>query len=441
MSGRILRIELRRSSAWVTGLLVAALGIAGLLTLAMSSEGYVWDPQWTTLAAFQRIMLILLWPLTLGAGAWQSRRDRRSRAEELIGTTARPSWRRMLPTAFAMALCLVVGYVLTFAVGAIKVAGDTSYLPSSWLPVTLVGALSLVAAGWLGMGIGRMVPSVYTPPVLVVLGFLLLLLPIQLSKGDGPGRAALFSPGFTDNPDEFSMVAPSVDLGQFLWFAGLALGGLLLVMFARRIASVAALVPAVLALVVAVPIFAAAPAGGMQADPGALAPVCTHDREPTVCVTAAHAQALDSLVGPAREALALLAELPNPPSSVREVTSQQTGPQPADQVWFDSDNYAPGQGWDTDDNAKLVVKVLAGAGTRPCESMNYAVRAIAAAWLVGHYPAQGLDVQPGDQATTRDAMWQALTALPHDQQVRRVAAVRQAGLTCGDVGAALAGGQ
>lgn len=440
MSGRILRIELCRSSAWVTGLLVAVLGVAGLLTLATSSEAYVWDPQWTTLATFQRIMLILLWPLTLGAGAWQARRDRRSRAEELIGTTARPSWRRMLPASLAMALCLIVGYVLIFAVGAIKVAGETHYFSSNWLPVALVGALSLVAAGWLGMGIGRMVPSVYTPPVLVVLGFLLLLLPIQLSKGDVPGPASLFSPGFTDPADEFSMVAPSVDVGQFLWFAGLAVGGLLLVMFARRIVSVVALVPAVVAVVVAVPIFVAAPAGGMQADPGALVPVCTHDGGPMVCVTAAHGQALDSLVGPAREALALLAELPNPPSSVHEVTSQQAGPQPADQVWFDSDNYAPGQGWDTTDNAKLVVKVLAGAGTRPCQPVDYAVRAIAAAWLVGHYPAPGLEVRPGDEATKRDAMWHALSALPRDQQVQRVAAVRAAGLTCGDVGAAVAGG-
>ncbi|HEX4223490.1 MAG TPA: hypothetical protein VHZ97_14070 [Pseudonocardiaceae bacterium] len=440
MSGRILRIELRRSSAWVTGLVIALLGIAGLLSLALSTEGYVWDGQWATLATFQRIMLVLLWPLTVGAGAWQARRDRRSRAEELLGTTARPSWRRMLPAAMAMALCLIVGYVLIFAVGAIKVAGDTDCFSTNWLPVALVGALSLVAAGWLGMGIGRLVPSVYTPPVLVVLGFLVLLLPIQLSKGDAPGSSALFSPGFTDTADEFSRVAPSVDVGQLVWFAGLALGGLLLVMFARRIASMAALVPAVLALVIVVPIFAAAPAGGMQADPGALVAVCTHDGGPAVCVTAAHAKALDSLVGPAREALTQLAKLPDPPTSVHEVLSQQAGPQPADQVWFDSDNYAPGQGWDTTVNAQLVVKVLAGAGTRPCGSIDYAVRAIAAAWLVGQYPAPGLDSGGGDWLAKNNAMWQALTELPHDQQVQRIAAVRQAGLTCGNVSAALTGG-
>ena len=441
MSGRILGMELRRSSAWVTGLLVAALGIAGLLSLAASREGGIWDAQWTALATFQRIMLILLWPLTLGAGAWQARRDRRSNAEELLGTTARPAWRRVLPTAVAMALCLVVSYVLIFAVGAIKVAGDTDYFPANWLPVALVGALSLVAAGWLGMGIGRMVPSVYTPPVLVVLGFLLLLAPVQLSKGSAPGAGALLSPGFASKVDEFSMVAPAVDLGQFFWFAGLALGGLVLVLFARRLVSVAALVPAVLALVIAVPIFDAAPAGGVEADPGAVAEVCTHDSGPTVCVTAAHSRSLAALVGPAREALSLLSTLPNRPGSVHEVASSRSGPQPAGQVWFSSDNYAPGQGWDTTDNAELVVKLLAGAGTRPCDPVNYQVRAIAAAWLDGTYPAPGLSVQDSAETAKRDAMWQALTALPRAQQVQRIAAVRQAGLTCGDVGAALSGGQ
>jgi hypothetical protein len=440
MSGRVLRIELRRSSAWASGLLVAALGVAGLLSLASAREGDLWDPQWTTLAAFERIMLVVLWPLTLGAGAWQSRRDRRSRSEELLGTTARPVWRRVLPTALAMAWCVLAGYVLIFLAGAIKVAAGTDYFSWNWLPVALVGAVSLIAAGWLGMGIGRAVPSVYTPPVVVVLGFLVLLLPLQLSKGSAPGSAALLSPGFTAKLGEFEMVAPSVDLGQLCWFGGLALGGLLLVLFAQRLAAVTALVPVVLALVIALPIFTAAPAGGVQADPAASAEVCTHDGGPAVCVTQAHAQSLDALVGPAREALRLLATLPDPPSSVHEVTPQRRGPQPADQVWFDSDNYAPGVGWDTGDSRKLLVKILAGAGTMPCDPENYAVRAISAAWLEGRYPAPGLEVEPGQEANARNAMWQALTALPRAEQVRRVAAVRQAGLNCGDVGAALSAG-
>ena len=446
MSGRVLRIELRRSSAWPTGLMIALLGIAGLLSLVPTNQAGLWDAQWTLLASFQRIMLVVLWPLTLGAGAWQARRDRRSKAEELLGTTALPPWRRVLPTAFVMALCLVVGYVLIFAVGAVNVAGSTGYFSLNWLPVALVGALSLVAAGWLGLGVGRLVPSVYTPPVLVVLGFLVLLVPIQLSKGDAPGPESLLGPGFTDTVREFQMIAPSVDLGQFAWFLGLALGGLLLALFGRRIASVAAVVPVVLALIVALPIFSAAPAGGVQADPAASAEVCTHDGGPVVCVTASHGQDLTTLVGPARQALAALGKLPNPPSSVHEVPDDRPGPQPADQVWFDAANHTAGQGWDAKSGAELEAKILAGAGTKPCDQENtadrvsYEVRPIVAAWLIGQYPAPGMAIEDPAETARRTAMWQALTALPKAAQAQRVAAVRQAGLTCGDVGAALSGG-
>jgi hypothetical protein len=339
-----------------------------------------------------------------------------------------------------MAVCLVVGYLLIFAVGAIKVAGSTDYFSSNWWPVALVGALSLVAAGWLGLGIGRLVPSVYTPPVLVVLGFLMLLLPVQLSKGDSPGVVGLLSPGFETDLGEYNEIAPSVNLGQFFWFVGLALGGLLLALFGRRIASAVAALPVAVALVVALPILGGAPANGIQLDPGASAEVCTHDGGPAVCVTAAHAKSLDVLVGPARKALTALGKLPNPPTSVHEVTSAQAGPQPADQVWFDSDNYTPGEGWDTGDSAELEAKVLAGAGTRPCGDIDYATRAIAAAWLMDTYPAPGMSVVDPAENARRGQMLHALTALPAAQQVQRIAAVRQAGLTCGDVGAALSGG-
>lgn len=64
-----LGVELRRSSALTSGLPVAVLGAAGLLSLAVTDQSGLWDAQWTMLATFQRIKLILLWPLTFGAGA------------------------------------------------------------------------------------------------------------------------------------------------------------------------------------------------------------------------------------------------------------------------------------------------------------------------------------------------------------------------------------
>jgi len=436
MIARILRTELRRSSALAAGGLVVVLGVAGLYSMAMTDQTDIWDTEWTVLAVFQRIMLAVLWPLALGAGAWQARRDRRTRMEELLSTTPRPAWRRVLPTSAAMAICLTIGYVALLAAGAIRVAGNTDYRPAGWIPIALVGALSLIAAGWLGMGIGRLVPSTYTPPVLAVAGFLVLLVPVQVGK-DGPiSNISLLAPLFSGPSDEFTTVAGAVNAGQAVWFAGLALGGLALLMVARRRWMAVAAVPVVAGLLIAVPLLDSAPEGGFQADLVAASEVCTADSGPVVCVTKVHEDGLSALTGPARRALTLLAKLPDAPTSVHEVTGSRPGPQPAAEVWFHSDNYRLGHGWESSGD-ELVVRVLAGAGTRPCPDQNgdvdYRTRAIVSAWLYGQYPAPGPKAT-GEEAAARDAAWQALRALPADEQLRRVTAVRQEGLACASTG-------
>ncbi|MBR8641015.1 hypothetical protein KEF29_21065 [Streptomyces tuirus] len=441
MTARVLGIELRRSTAAVLGALVAALGAAGLWVLALSRQTGLWDPQWTMLAAYQRIMLVLLWPLALGGGAWQARRERRCGTEELLGTTPTPPWRRALPSAVAMAGCLVLGYLAILAAGAVRVAGKTDYLPGDWLHIAAVGALTLVAAGWLGMGVGRLLPSACTPPVLVVAGFLVLLVPVQLSKSAEPGPASLLVPNLTTDLDEFTTVAGSVSQAQTLWFLGLAGSGLVLLMAARRRTAVTAPLPALLGLVLALPLLGAAPASGLQRDAGAAAEVCTHDGGPTVCVTKVHEQGLAELVGPARRALKLLAKLPAAPTSVHEVTGDRPGPQPTGEAWLHSDTYLPGRGWVTGSQDALVVRILAGAGTRPCEPIAHGPRAIAAAWLYGRYPAPGQDVMPGEEADARTAAWRKLRALPAEEQARRIAAVREAELDCrGDLAEVLTKG-
>jgi hypothetical protein len=436
MIGRILRTELRRSSALTAGGLVVVLGAAGLYSMAMTGQTSSWDTEWTVLAVFQRIMLAVLWPLALGAGAWQARRDRRTRMEELLGTTPRPAWRRVLPTSAAMAIWLTAGYAVMLAAGAVRVAGNTDYRPVAWIPVALVGALSLVAAGWLGMGIGRLAPSTYTPPVLAVAGFLVLLVPVQVGK-DGPiGNISLLAPLFSGPIDEFTAVAGAVNAGQAVWFIGLALGGLALLMAARRRWTAVAVVPVVAGLLLAVPLLDSAPEGGFRADLAAASEVCTSDGGPAVCVTKVHEAGLAALTGPARRALTLLAKLPAAPTSVHEVTASRPGPQPAAEVWFHSDNYRAGHGWESS-GEDLAVRVLAGAGTRPCPDAegrtDYRTRAIVSAWLYGRYPAPGPEVS-GAEATARDAAWRALRALPADEQLRQVTAVRREGLTCDSTG-------
>jgi hypothetical protein len=436
MIGRILRTEVRRSSALAAGGLVVVLGVAGLYSMAMTDQTSIWDTEWTVLAVFQRILLAVLWPLALGAGAWQARRDRRTRMEELLGTTPRPAWRRVLPTSAAMAICLTIGYGALLAAGALRVAGNTDYLPVAWIPIALVGALSLIAAGWLGMGIGRLAPSAYTPPILAVAGFLVLLVPVQVGKGGPIDNIALLAPLFSGPIDEFTTVAGAVNAGQAVWFGGLALGGLALLMVARRRWMAVAVVPVVAGLLIAVPLLDSAPQGGFQADLVAASEVCTADGGPPVCVTKVHEDGLATLTGPARRALTLMAKLPDAPTSVHEVTGGRPGPQPASEVWFHSDNYRAGHDWESSGD-ELVVRLLAGAGTRPCldaeGQTDYRTRAIVSAWLYGQYPAPG--PKPfGEEATARDAAWQALQARPADEQLRRITAIREEGLVCASTG-------
>lgn len=437
---RIAVIELRRSGALLAGAATAVIGVAGLYVLALTGQTALWDQQWNLLAVFQRIMLVILWPLALAAGAWQAGRDRRSRIEELLGSTPTPGWRRTRPSAVVTALCLAAGYLVVLAAGAPKVAAAAGYPGGDWPAVTLVGVLALVAAGWLGLGLGRLLPYAYTPAVLGAGSLAGLLAAIEVTKlgtGTRPGSALLL-PFFTRTVSEFEAVDGAVSAGQAWWLGGLAVGGLVLYLATNRLVRLAAVVAPALGLAFAAPMLSVTGEEAFPVDPAAVAEVCTTDGGPLVCVTAAHSRRLPALVAPARDALRLLAKLPDPPVSVHEAVSDRGDTQPAAQAWLDSDNV--GQ---TDDRAELTARILAGAGTPLCaraEGSSYLdvlhARAVAAAWLYGSHPVLGQTLAPAEQ-TRRDAMWQALTALPADEQARRVAAVRAAGLTCGDQAAAL----
>jgi hypothetical protein len=298
--------------------------------------------------------------------------------------------------------------------------------------VVLVGALSLIAAGWLGMGVGRLIPSTYTPPVLAVLGFVLLLVPTELMKYESVTKLVHLAPGSFNVGEEFDAVVGTVDVAQAAWFGGLALAGAVLFMVSRR-AAIAAVVPVVVGLIIAVPVLNAGPASGVQIDAGAVAEVCTTDSGPEVCVLKAHESALSTLVGPAREALTLMAKLPNAPTSVHEVTPDRAQPQPASQVWLSSENYFAGHGWEDG----LLQRVLAGAGTLPCPDSDGRTRMLVGNALAGTEPKNLTGPGQEEWKAETTALWQALKALPADERDRRIAAVRAAGLTCGDVTAAL----
>ncbi|MFC4858226.1 hypothetical protein [Actinophytocola glycyrrhizae] len=425
----ILRTELRRSTAPVLGigLVVFSLGLVYSLTGPWIHGTAPWNEQWTGLAQWTRYLTLFLWPLVLGIGAWQGLRDHRSRVTELFAATPMAPWRRPLPTVGAVAVALTAGYLVLLVVGGVQVAANTSYFHLRWLPVAGVMVLALTGIALLGFGIGRLLPSLVTPPVLAVAALAAQIAVLQ------QGWPLLLTPAF-DAPDitAFTTVAVPVSLTQALWFTGIGATGFLLAVAVRARARFAALLPVALAAAVTVPVLSAVDSP-VVADADAMALVCDDDG-PRVCVRNVHADHLPALTGPAREALALLGKLPAPPTSVTEFPAAGDFRSPSPEVVPVLFFAGP-----VTDPEWVRLTVLAGAGTPPCDNTTdwevardqEAARIVAASWFTGE-----LAPVPGSRYvwdTAQDdihAAWQGLRSLPAAEQTARVAAYRDAALDC-----------
>jgi hypothetical protein len=425
----ILRTELRRSTAPVAGIgfLVVSVGLLYSLSGPWGKRTAPWDEQWIGLAQWTRYLALFVSPLVIGVGAWQGLRDKRSKVGELFATTPVVPWRRALPTAGALALAVTAGYAGLLVVGGVQVAGNASYFHLKWVPVAGVMVLALVGIALLGMGIGRLVPSLVTPPVLAVAALVAQAAVLQT------GWPLLLTPAF-GAPDitVFTSVATSVTLTQALWFIGIGATGFGLFVASRITTRLAALLPMALSALVVVPTLSGVDSP-VVADPDARALVCDDDG-PRVCVTRAHADYLPTLVGPAREALALMGKLPSPPTSVVEMPSQGVDyrPPPHDVVPVFLDTWSP------IDPAKIRMTVLSGADVPVCDEEDWdavtrviVARTVATAWLTGELtPLPGWQYLSEDESTKIQQVWQALQALPAAEQPARVAALRDAALDC-----------
>jgi hypothetical protein len=371
--------------------------------------------------------------MALGAGAWQARRERRSRVGELFASTPRLRWQRVAPTAVGMAVAAIAGYLGMFAASAVRVAPTATYFPLGSVPVVAVGALAMVAGVWLGLAIGRALPSAFTPPALVVASLMALILPMMTldptahGAESGTNRLAvlLLSPALSRPDGDFVTVSSRVHLGQAVWFAALAAAAFVILGATRWRERLAAVAPAAAAAVLAVAIF---PATDTVPDPAARRLVCTSDA-PKVCVTKVHASGLDDLRGPARKALAILAaKLPQAPTSVAESPTswiaENSRSQPPETLLVELTVDANGR--PEPSFLPLQWELLDGAGTRRCaNTANTYVdaRLVAAAWLMDQAP-------PWEPAGGARKLWEQLRRLPAAEQRARVAALRKAALAC-----------
>nr|WP_258545690.1 hypothetical protein [Micromonospora provocatoris] len=82
---RQVRVELRRSNAPAVAVLLLAIGILGVASMYS-----FWQGQWLRLGYVHSSAVFFLMPLALAGGAVLGRRDRRTRADELMDSTGRP---------------------------------------------------------------------------------------------------------------------------------------------------------------------------------------------------------------------------------------------------------------------------------------------------------------------------------------------------------------
>ncbi|MGC4901611.1 hypothetical protein ACLQ2Y_19995 [Micromonospora echinospora] len=433
---RQVRIELRRSNAPAVAVLLLAIGALGVASMYS-----FWQGQWLRLGYVHSSAMFFLMPLALAGGAVLGRRDRRTRADELMNSTGRPRWQRALPAMTALGVAVAVAHLLVLAGGAALVATGGAYFGVRGLAAPLVDALVLVGAAWSGTAVGRLWSSPLLPPLLAAAALVAQEGTSMLAGVD----STLSSPSLMINwpPDTpWETLSDRLLLSRLVLGAGLVLAGLLLAAggsWLTRAGAFAGLAGGVAGLVlIGVP----GPAGIWQLDAGARRYVCA-DGTPQVCVTAVNAHLLPEVTPEARRGLRALAKLPNAPTRAVELRLDTIGSNDSEQ-WH-RPKPAPGTVQfllevDPDNGraADVAERIALGGGTTwyGCgRSGDDVAPAIAAAWLLDTETVRLWDSWTGyryadEQQDEIRAGVRQLRALPEPEQLRRVTALRDAAARC-----------
>jgi len=429
---RILGIEVRRSAALGT---VLALLVAGAILLYAAPQR--WSAGWMALAMAQREYLVLLWPVALAAGVFQARREHRTHVAELFTSTPRPAAQRVIPVLGAMAIAVVGAYVLVAALGIPWIIDTAGYLPARVFVVLAVGALAMIGGAWLGLAVGRLLPSMVTAPVLAVAGIgLLMVLPAGV--GSREWLALIFSPMYgMGQYTDYQTVGGKVSLAQAIWLTALALAAVVLLAAGSWRTRVAALLPAALGATLAIMIIPRDEHVANPIDPVAQELVCA-DGSPRVCVSRIHTGLLPEVVPPAREALNRLAKLPGAPTAVHEDTTTYhpyvVPKSRPDVVLIEVRADRTGHlAWP----GRVLPEIIADAiNPLNCpDGVEWAVPRAAAAFLTGEEPKPdryAVD-EPAEINAEAVKLLNGLRALPEQEALARITAVRNARLACKDV--------
>jgi hypothetical protein len=287
-----------------------------------------------------------------------------------------------------------------------------------------------------------LLPHPLVVPVALVVTFTVASTAYQLQDAQSPDteipRPALLLPVLDPPSSDLVTTSTSVDLGQIVWFAGLGVTALLLLVARSWRGRLVALAGAGLTMALAVSILPSKLSDVLVTDSIAGRLVC----DGPVCVSRVHEASLPAAAAVGKDVLKKLSVLPDPPTEVREDTSAMAfvtaPPRSGGVVHLNSHDHPSALSMSPE---QLRRELLAGAGVSPCTAPNtvnsqeIAVRYLTAAYFTGELAQLASQPHIWGSSHMRSALeedWRAFRGRSAQEQLNRVAKARQMLLTCQD---------
>jgi hypothetical protein len=176
----VLRLEARRN---VTPLLLPVLAV--LLWFSPYGRSLGDLALWPRRSGTLQESLLSIGPFMAGVAAWMASRDGRRQTRDLLVTTARPGWLRMLSGWAATTLWGLLFYAVATGVLFTLTARTATWGGPIWWPVW-VGAVGIVAFSAAGYALGTLLPGRFVAPLTAIGSFLLLAMGGVLKTSGNP---------------------------------------------------------------------------------------------------------------------------------------------------------------------------------------------------------------------------------------------------------------
>jgi hypothetical protein len=230
-AARLLRMELRRNAMpWILPLIAALFWFDSYRPSTGAAPLYGMRAFWNM---GQGHTIIDFGPFVAGVAAWMGSREGRRGMTDLVTATARPRWAAQFATWAATAISAVTAYLVFVGVMFAWYAhqGVTGTPPWWWVAV---GATAVIAFGAVGFAIGAYWPSRFAAPVAAFIGFLALMLSIQIGFKHTSGWALILPTNFNGNYNGSAQVdsgifypwLPDLPIARMMFLAGITIAAI-----------------------------------------------------------------------------------------------------------------------------------------------------------------------------------------------------------------------